>query len=209
MNNNLPKQFLLLNNTPVLFHVFNSFLFLNNIEFTLVVSEQYVDYWGKLCLEYEFNIPHKIVVGGSTRFHSVQNGLKKIPNNSLVLIHDGVRPLVSQKTILNVYKLAAEKGNAIPAIGINESVRSVGSYGSKVLNRNDLRIIQTPQAFSSTLIKNAYKQSYNVHFTDDASVIESFGEKVNITDGNIENIKITTSFDLAKCSNVVNYIMKQ
>ncbi len=99
MGNALPKQFLLLNAKPILFHTFNSFLFLNDIEFTLVLNENYINYWKKLCDSLGFNIPHNIVIGGTSRFHSVAYGLKNIPINSLVLIHDAARPFVSQAAI--------------------------------------------------------------------------------------------------------------
>lgn len=196
MGNSLPKQFLLLRDKPVLFHTFNSFLFLGDIEFTLVLNENYVDYWQNLCVKFGFNIPHKIIEGGPTRFHSVVSGLKNIPTESLVLIHDAARPFPSQETINRVCSLAIIKGNAIPSISVNSSMREINGADNKSVSRDNFRLIQTPQAFHSSIIKAAYKQNYNSHFTDDATVLESTGEKINIVEGNNENIKISNSIDM-------------
>jgi len=196
MGSTLPKQFLLLAEKPVLFHTIHSFLFLDNIEFTIVVNANYIDYWKNLCSSHGFNIPHKVAEGGPTRFHSVVSGLKKIPDNSLVLIHDAARPFASKETITRVCEIANHKGNAIPAININDSVREVNGSHNKVINRDNLRSVQTPQGFYSSVIKAAYKQNYFPAFTDDASVLEATGEKINIVDGNTENIKISHAIDL-------------
>ena len=196
MGNILPKQFLLLNKKPILFYTFNSFLFLDDIEFTLVLNKNYIDYWKKLCGSLGFNITHNIVEGGPTRFHSVVNGLRDIPMESFVLIHDAVRPFASQETITRVFKMALKMGNAIPSVPINDSIREIYGSTNKMVNRNNIRAIQTPQAFHTSLIKNAYNQNYSPSFTDDASVLESFGEKINLVDGNVENIKISNPIDL-------------
>jgi len=196
MGNILPKQFLLLNKKPILFYAFNSFLFLDDIEFTLVLNKNYIDYWKKLCGSLGFNITHNIVEGGPTRFHSVVNGLRDIPMESFVLIHDAVRPFASQETITRVYSMALKMGNAIPSVPINDSIREIYGSTNKMVNRNNIRAIQTPQAFHTSLIKNAYNQNYSPSFTDDASVLESFGEKINLVDGNVENIKISNPIDL-------------
>lgn len=204
MGNVLPKQFLLLNNKPVLFYTFNSFLFLDDIEFTLVIKKNYIEYWQKLCASFNFNIAHNIVEGGPTRFHSVVNGLRDIPTESLVLIHDAVRPFASQKTITNVCKIALKMGNAIPSVAINDSVREIYGSTNKMVNRNNIRAVQTPQAFHASLIKMAYKQNYDPSFTDEASVLESFGEKINLVDGNIENFKISNSMDLIIAESIIS-----
>ncbi len=196
MGSSFPKQFLLLDGKPVLFHTINSFLFLGDIEFTLVLNENYVDYWQNLCVKFGFNIPHKIIEGGPTRFHSVVSGLKNIPTESLVLIHDAARPFPSQETINRVCSLAIIKGNAIPSISVNSSMREINGADNKSVSRDNFRLIQTPQAFHSSIIKAAYKQNYNSHFTDDATVLESTGEKINIVEGNNENIKISNSIDM-------------
>ena len=207
MGNSLPKQFLLLNGLPMLFHTFNSFTFLTDIKFTLVLNSRHVDYWKSLCSSTDFP-PHTIAEGGPTRFHSVKSGLKNIPSKSLVLIHDAARPFVSKKTITNVIDMAMRKGNAIPAIDVVDSIREVNGSYNKIIDRNKLRAIQTPQAFQSSLIKTAYDQNYNEAFTDDASVLESAGGKINIVAGNIENIKISNPVDLANGEGILGYQMR-
>jgi len=204
IGNALPKQFLLLNGKPILFHTFNSFLFLDNIEFTLVLNKNYFIYWKKLCDSLKFSIPHNIVIGGTSRFQSVANALKHIPLKSLVLIHDAVRPFASQATIYRVCELAAKKGNAIPYIDINDSIRKVSNNQNKMVNRNNFKAIQTPQAFHASLIKKAYNQNYKSYFTDDASVLESLGEKINLIEGNAENIKISNPIDLIIAKNILS-----
>jgi len=192
----LPKQFLLLHEKPILFYTLEAFIFLKNVKFTLVLNSSNIDYWKKLCVSSGFNIPHDIVEGGPTRFHSVKSGLKNIPPNSLVLIHDAVRPFVSKETIMQVVDTAMRKENAVPAIEITDSVREVSVSHNKMVDREKFRMIQTPQAFNSSLIKKAYNKAYNIIFTDDASVLEFEGEKINIVPGNNENIKISNPVDL-------------
>ncbi|MBC8320949.1 MAG: 2-C-methyl-D-erythritol 4-phosphate cytidylyltransferase [Bacteroidetes bacterium] len=201
----LPKQFMLLGGEPLLFHTFNSFLFLNDVKFTLVLNPKFIDYWNNLCSSSGFAIPHDIVEGGPARFHSVKSGLKNIPPNSLVLIHDAARPFASKETIIRVIDIATRKGNAVPAIEVNDSVREVYGPNNKIIDRNRIRVIQTPQAFHSSLIKRAYNQTYNVDFTDDASVLESLGEKINLVAGNPENIKISNPVDLIFGEGIINY----
>jgi len=207
VGSSIPKQFLLLGGKPILFHTINSFLFLDDVEFTIVVSSNYVDYWKNLCSSYGFDIPHNIVEGGPTRFHSVISGLKNIPEKSIVLIHDAARPFASEETITRVLKLAINKGNGIPAIPITDSIREVDGINNKVANRNNLKAMQTPQGFNSSLIKKAYKQNYNPEFTDDASVLESAGYKINIVDGNPENIKISNPVDLIIAEGILNQLL--
>ncbi len=196
MGSTLPKQFLLLNGKPILFHTINSFLFLEDIEFTIVIGSKYIDYWKKLCSINGFDVQHNIVEGGPTRFHSVVNGLRNIPEKSMVLIHDAARPFPSKESITRVLEFAIRKGNAIPVIAINDSIREVCGASNKAAIRDNFRAIQTPQGFHTSIIKEAYKQNYNPAFTDDAMVLESVGDKINIVEGNIENIKISNSFDL-------------
>ncbi len=208
MGNSLPKQFLLLNGLPLLFHTFNSFTFLKDIKFTLVLNSNQVDYWKGLCSSTGFNISHNIAGGGPTRFHSVKSGLKNIPSESLVLIHDAARPFVSNETITAVIDMATRKGNAVPAIEVIDSIREINGSYNKIIDRNKLRTIQTPQVFHSSLIKTAYDQAYNEAFTDDASVLESTGEKINLVPGNIENIKISNPVDLVIGEGILGYQMR-
>lgn len=197
MKGSVPKQFLEINSRPVLMHTFDAFLkYDNQIEFILVLPKTLIDYWKSLCVNYKFLINYKLATGGETRFHSVKNGLDLIEEKGIVFIHDGVRPLVSTKTIQDCYKIAVEKGNALPVIPINESVRYSDAEENKTVDRKKYFLVQTPQTFKTELIKKAYQQDYSDLFTDDASVLESFGHKINLVDGNRENIKITYPEDL-------------
>ncbi|NOX85966.1 MAG: 2-C-methyl-D-erythritol 4-phosphate cytidylyltransferase [Chlorobi bacterium] len=192
-----PKQFVELSGIPLLMHTFNAFAFLRyTANFILVLPENDISYWKDLCLQFSFDTPHEIISGGPKRFYSVKRGLNLVPDNAIVAIHDGVRPLVSQDTIQRCFTLAERKGNAVPAITVHESVRETDGALNKPVDRKKLRTIQTPQVFYSNLIKKAYHQNYREDFTDDVSVLESIGQQVYLTEGNDENIKITTPADL-------------
>lgn len=197
MHSETPKQFLQVAGTPLLMHTIKKFRNYNqDIKIILVLPSPFIDFWKSLCKRFEFLVEHELVEGGKSRFHSVKNGLKNVNQNSLVAIHDGVRPLVSTETIHRVFESAQETGNAIPVVKVNESLRQLNSDGSIPVDRKNYRLIQTPQAFLSRIILKAYKQDYQERFTDDATVIESFGVKVNFVEGNYENIKITRPADL-------------
>lgn len=197
MHAEIPKQFLNVSGKPILFHTMECFYkYSNEIEIILVLPEPFIDFWNSLSKKYDLNIDHQIELGGNTRFQSVKNGLKKITNSSLVAIQDGVRPLVSKNTLNRVFKKAEETGNAIPIVKINESVRRLEEDDSYPVNRREYRLIQTPQCFHSELIKRAYEQEYSDAFTDDATVVEALGVKINLVEGNTENIKITRPGDM-------------
>jgi len=197
MNSDLPKQFIELNGLPLLMHTFNAFHFFDSsIEFILVLPEYQIPVWEELCVKYNFNIEHKIIIGGETRFHSVKNGLSLIEDDGIVFIHDGVRPLVSSTTISNCYKTALEKGNALPVISQSESLREIRDNSNISVDRSRYFSVQTPQTFRVSLIKNAYEQPYSEHFTDDATVLESKGFAINMVEGNRQNIKITYPEDI-------------
>lgn len=197
MGTELPKQFLPIGGKPVLMRTLEAFYTYNSeIQIILVLPHSQQDYWKQLCREYLFLVPHTIVDGGETRFHSVKNGLALVNTPGLVGVHDGVRPFVSQEVISCCYDLAAEKRAVIPVIDVVETVRHIEGEGSVTVNRDDYKLVQTPQVFDAELLKQAYNQPYTPHFTDDASVVESLGIPVVLTAGNRENIKITTPFDL-------------
>jgi 2-C-methyl-D-erythritol 4-phosphate cytidylyltransferase len=197
MKSETPKQFLVIAGKPLLMHTIERFHdYSSELKILLVLPESHFEFWKSLCKKYDFSISHKLVKGGKTRFHSVKNGLDEINEECIIAIHDGVRPLVSHSTIASAFALAEEKGNAIPVVGINESMRKVKHKKSTPVNRDKFRIIQTPQCFNSKLIKEAYSQDYQEEFTDDATVIEALGIKVRLTEGNAENIKITRPVDL-------------
>jgi len=197
MNSNTPKQFLELAGKPVLMHTFEAFhRFDTSIEFVLVLPQIEQERWNKLCLHFDFKILHQIANGGKTRFDSVKNGLELLPNSGVVFIHDGVRPLVSEQTLQNCLNTTISKGNALPLVPVSESVRYVDEEENRSLDRSKYFLVQTPQTFQLTEIKAAYQQPFSTLFTDDASVLENTGEKINPVKGNRENIKITFQEDL-------------
>lgn len=197
MGAELPKQFLELAGRPVLMHTIERFKTFNNaIEIITVLPENQLRFWLDLQKKHSFAILQTLVKGGSNRFMSVRNGLKFVNSPGLVAIHDGVRPFVSIDTIKRCFETAEKLGNAIPAISPTESLRIVTEQGSLPVNRFTVKQIQTPQIFNAALIKDAYKQEYSPDFTDDATVLEKTGEKINLIEGNRENIKITNPEDL-------------
>lgn len=192
-----PKQFLELAGRPVLMHTIERFKSFNEaIEIITVLPENQLRYWIELQKKYSFTVPHTLVKGGTHRFSSVKNGLKFVNIPGLVAIHDGVRPFVSIDTIKRCFETAEKLGNAIPSVSPADSLRILNDQGSVPVNRLIVKQIQTPQVFSAELIKKAYLQKYCTEFTDDATVFEKSGEKINLVDGNRENIKITNPEDL-------------
>jgi len=163
---------------------------------TLVLPEDHFNTWDTLCENHSFSLPHKKVVGGETRFHSVKNGLATL-HSGLVAVHDGVRPLVSAATVQRVFAAAEISGAAVPVIDVNESVRSLSESGSKALNRAEIKLVQTPQCFRYDLMYKAFEQEYSARFTDCASVLEAHGAGITLVEGNEENIKLTRPQDLA------------
>jgi len=197
METSIPKQFIPLNGKPIIMHTIQNFNdFDPKMKVIIVLPNEHFQLWKDLCIEFNFGIEHQIIRGGKERFYSVKNALEGIPDDSLVLIHDGVRPIISHETIDRVRQRAIEKGNAIPYIDINESIRKVSSEKNKTVKRENYKIIQTPQAFKTKIIKTAYKNRYRKSFTDDASVFEADGGKVELVLGNVRNIKITRPIDL-------------
>lgn len=197
MKSIIPKQFLLINSLPILMHTINRFYnFDKQQTLILVLPVTQLDYWEDLCLKFKFTTPHIIAIGGETRFESVKNGLKLVNEEGIVAVHDGVRPLVSNETILRCFNKAIELGNAIPVVDMDESIRLITDSESVSVPREYYKKVQTPQVFKSEIIKKAYNREFSPLFTDDASVVENTGVKINLVEGNVENIKITHSFDL-------------
>ncbi|MCB0806563.1 MAG: 2-C-methyl-D-erythritol 4-phosphate cytidylyltransferase [Bacteroidales bacterium] len=197
MNSEVPKQFHIIAGKPVLMHTIERFsAYPDPISILLVLPKPFIDFWKSLCKRYNFTIAHQVVEGGDSRFQSVKNGLAEIHDDCLAIIHDGVRPLPNNTTLHNVFKKAEKTGNAVPAVKINESMRKISGNDSKPVNRKEYRVIQTPQAFHGKLIREAYGRNFEDHFTDDATVVESLGVKINLVEGNFENIKITRPVDL-------------
>jgi len=192
-----PKQFLELAGRPVLMHTIERFKSFNDsIEIITVLPENQLRHWLYLQEKYSFTIPQTLVKGGIHRFFSVKNGLKFVNVPGIVAIHDGVRPFVSIDTIKRCFETAEKLGNAIPSVSPADSLRILNDKGSQPLNRLNVKQIQTPQVFNADLIKKAYLQEYSPEFSDDATVLERSGEKINLIEGNRENIKITNPEDL-------------
>lgn len=197
MGTEIPKQFLEICGKPVLMHTMQIFDdFDHECVMILVLPESQQEYWKELCLKYAFALPHQIVSGGASRFNSVQNGLKLIDEKGIVFIHDGVRPLVSHRTIERCSQMAEKNGNAIPVLQVNESLRKQKGHQSVSVDRTLYLSVQTPQTFRSEQILKAFEQDFDPAFTDDASVAEKAGFPIFMVEGNQENIKITTPADL-------------
>lgn len=211
MKSGLPKQFMKLANQPVMLHTLRVFHdFDRELKIIIVLHSDYFNMWKSICEEYSCSVPHKVIKGGETRFDSVKNGLEAINNdNGFVAIHDAVRPLVNIDTISRCFDSAMKYGNALPAISPDESVRITVAGGNKPLNRKNIYLVQTPQVFSVARIKKAYMQEYKPDFTDDATVFETSGEKINIVAGDVLNIKLTTSIDLEFAETVLKQRNRQ
>lgn len=202
----VPKQFLPLGGRPILMRTIERFAaFDPAMDIIVVLPQSQTDYWQRLCHEHRFGIGHRTTAGGATRYESVRNGLALVDGEGLVGIHDGVRPLVSLPTLERCYTMAATHGNAIPACDSVDSVRMLKPDGSNTAaDRTCVKLVQTPQVFDVKLIKQAYQLSYRPTFTDDASVAEAAGIGINLTEGNRENIKITTPVDLLLAEAILN-----
>ena len=208
MQSTVPKQFLLLAGMPVLMHTLNAFKQCSfSPSLILVLPTAYHDYWQQLCAEHNFDLPHQLVSGGDTRFHSVKNGLNLIheETDAVVAVHDAVRPLTDVEIIDHAYTYATENGNAVVAVKSRDSVRQVKNNQSMSLLRDEIYLVQTPQTFQIELLKKAYLQSFDPMFTDDASVVEKTGVAIKITEGNYRNIKITFPEDIA----IAELLLKQ
>ena len=200
MGTDIPKQFIPVGGIPVLMRTIERFHEYDTVlNIILVLPKHQQDYWKALCKEYNFNIPHVIVNGGETRFNSSKNGLAAIPDDAegVVGIHDGVRPFVSLSVIKECFETAREEYAAIPVLPVTDTIRYIDAHGGgRNVQLSDYRIVQTPQVFDISLLKRAFNQPYQDSFTDDASVVESLGCQVSMVEGNRENIKLTTPFDL-------------
>ena len=199
MGSDIPKQFLPIGGRPVLMRTIERFqAYSPTLQIILVLPKAQQDYWRQLCRDYHFAVEYLLADGGETRFHSVQNGLALIPDDAegVVGVHDGVRPFPSIEVIRNCYETAREKKAVIPVIPVVETVRQLEGATSFTVPRDDYRLVQTPQCFDIQLLKAANRQPYNDGFTDDASVVEAYGHPITLVEGNRENIKITTPYDL-------------
>jgi 2-C-methyl-D-erythritol 4-phosphate cytidylyltransferase len=197
MNNPTPKQFLLLKGRPVLYYTLDTFLkAFDDMHIILVLPEEHVSA-GQEIIDAFFDYSRiSITTGGRTRFHSVQNGLQLVTEESIVFVHDAVRCLVSADLIRSCYEAAAESGSAIPVTDCKDSIRQIIEEGNESLDRNIIRLVQTPQTFHSKILLPAYQIDYKDKYTDEATVVEAFGLKVRLVAGEEHNIKITSPVDL-------------
>ena len=197
MNNIIPKQFLLLNGKPVLYYTINAFLnAYDDVHIILVLPEEHVAA-GQEIIDAFFDYSRiQIAMGGRTRFHSVQNGLQLVHEESIVFVHDAVRCLLSVDLIHRCYEAAIKNGSAIPVIDSKDSVRLITDEGNEALERNAVKQVQTPQTFHSKILLPAFNIDYKDKFTDEATVVEAFGLKVELVEGEENNFKITRPVDL-------------
>jgi 2-C-methyl-D-erythritol 4-phosphate cytidylyltransferase len=198
MQSAIPKQFLLLNGRPMMMYTIEAFYHSQSRpEIIVVLHPDNHEYWLELCMAHNFIIPHDLVCGGETRFQSVKNGLNKITGDAVIAVHDAVRPLVHVQVIDESFVHAAEHGNAVVAVQSRDSIRQLKNSKSSALVRDEIYLVQTPQTFRADILRKAYEQPYQTHFTDDASVVELSGVDIHIVKGNHSNIKVTFPEDIA------------
>ncbi len=205
MGGSTPKQFMLLGQKPILAHTINAFAkAFSSAEIVVVLPAEHIDYWRNLSSR--FNVAeHKCIEGGEERFYSVSRGIESLsPDVEIIAVHDGVRPLVSCEMLNRCFEQSIKLGSAIPAIEVSDSFRMVACEDSKIVDRTNLRAIQTPQMFDSATLRRAYRQEYSTSFTDDASVVESSGERVVLCQGERRNIKITTNEDILYAQTILD-----
>jgi 2-C-methyl-D-erythritol 4-phosphate cytidylyltransferase len=201
MGASIPKQFLVFEGKPVLMHTIDRFYQTDpTFRLVIVLPADQQAYWKKLCHDYQFSVPHLCVDGGNNRFESVKNGLKHCPAEGLIAVHDGVRPLVSTELILRCFDRANKDGAVIPVMPVIESLRMLTDTGTVAVPRDRYCIVQTPQVFKASILKEAYQKSVHSQFTDDASVVEAIGIPVSLVNGEPTNLKITETNDLELAS---------
>lgn len=200
----LPKQFLEIEGKPILYYTIAAFAkAIPQAEIILVLPEAEISKLQMVLQHFEHRIELNVVSGGATRYDSVKNGLKGLPEDSIILVHDGVRPFISEALIQTCIETAMTSGTAIPAINVVDSVRVLSASGSSPINRDMLRIIQTPQTFQGNILLPAFAQDYQSNFTDEATVVENMGHKITLVEGDKNNIKITTPEDLQMAENLM------
>ena len=207
MGGNLPKQFLLLKNKPVLYYTIKTFLAAyDDLKIILVLPQEYTDMGLEIVNAWFDRDRIRITPGGDTRFQSVKNGLQLVVGESIIFVHDGVRCLLSPGLIHRCYEKAMESGSAIPVVPSKDSVRLLTDEGNDVVERNKVMLVQTPQTFHSKILIPAFNIDYKDKFTDEATVVEAYGLKVSLVQGEESNIKITTPLDLILAENLLNKV---
>lgn len=204
MNNPLPKQFHLIAGKPLLYYTIQTFLnSYEDLKLILVLPEEFLGAGQEIIDAYFDYNRVRLTVGGRTRFHSVQNGLKIVEDNSIVFVHDGVRCLLTVALIHRCYDAVLKFGSAIPVIPSKDSVRIITHEGNEAVDREIIRLVQTPQVFYSKILLPAFNIDFKDKFTDEASVVEAFGLKTYLVEGEINNIKITTPMDLVIAEKII------
>ncbi len=202
MGGETPKQFLLLKGKPLLMHCMEKFSKHCDQVIVVLADERKHD-WKELCAQFNFTLDHQLVSGGIMRAESVRNGLEAIEGESIVAIHDAARPLISENLIEKLFTIAEQQGSAIPVIKLGDSLRKVEGAESKAVERNDYRLVQTPQCFDFFLLKKAFLQPGYRNFTDEASLAEAAGYQVHLVEGEVDNIKITLPGDLRYAESIM------
>ena len=197
MGTDLPKQFLEIQGKPILLHCLEKFhSFDSTLEIIITLPADWMSYWTELLKTFHCEIPHRVSTGGQERFHSIQMALSQCTGD-FIMVHDGVRPLVSHETIQRCIEGLAHSESVIPVLAVKDSLRALTTTGSEMVDRNAYKLVHTPQCFNATLLKKAYQTSFQEGMTDDASVVGLIGPEPFLVKSNEENIKITTSSDLA------------
>ncbi len=197
MNAGIPKQFLLLQGKPILWHTLNAFFTAyDDLQIILVLPANHLEAGQLLLAGMPWAGQVQITAGGGTRFQSVKNGLERVEKKGVVFVHDGVRCLVTPVLIKRCYEATMEKGNAVPATTAIDSIRIEQEQGNEVIDRSRVRLIQTPQTFFADTLHKAFEQPYEPGFTDEAGVVEKTGTRINLVEGEANNIKITRPIDI-------------
>jgi 2-C-methyl-D-erythritol 4-phosphate cytidylyltransferase len=197
MGSVIPKQFIELNGRPILMHTLENLQAIDpEMELVLVLPSDQRVFWSDLVVKHSFSVPHRLANGGNTRFESVKNGLAMVTDADVIGVHDGVRPFVSNEVVLACFEMARSEGAAIPVVPIVQSLRRTDTEPSRAVDRSSYRAVQTPQCFSSEVLRKAYESAASTEYSDDASVVESIGKNIYLVEGNEDNIKITSPLDL-------------
>lgn len=209
MGGQLPKQFMLLKDNPVLYYTLKTFLeAYDDLQVILVLPVEYIDMGQEIIDAYFDKERVRITAGGDTRFQSVKNGLSLVHEESVIFVHDGVRCLLSKELIHRCYQQAVETGTAIPAIASKDSIRLVTEEGNEAYDRNKVMLVQTPQTFHSKILVPAFQIDYKDKFTDEATVVEAYGLKVSLVEGEESNIKITRQIDMVVAEKILESRLK-
>ena len=212
MGSVLPKQFLELEGVPVLRRTIELFLHaVPGVQVVTVLPEAHITYWRQYCLKAGFVCPQRLVKGGFTRFHSVKNALKFVPEDALVAVHDAVRPLASPALVKALFEAAQQAPAVIPVLPVTDTLKLLRKEDGKLLStgealdRSCIYGAQTPQVFQASALKKAYSQQYDTLFTDDASVAERAGVPLSFLEGERFNLKITTPEDMVLAGAILDY----